>query len=306
MSISKRIALLVVFFGMIACEDEIFPELQNADPIIVVDAWVTNKNEPQVIKITRSQSYFDSSIPPGVANATVLISDNEGNSFEFLPGLNRGEYVWNPSEQSSVFGKIGNSYRLYVKAGGLEFEATSAMSRVPQIDSVSYFFEAGGSFGVPDSYFSEFWARDFQGSGDTYWARGWKNGQALNKPNEIVIAYDAGFTRGGNVDGIIFIAPIRRGFNPVERDANDDFLPVFVSGDSLYVELHSITNGAFDFLTQIRIQTNRPGGFGELFAQPLANVPTNLRPTAANPNTKVVGFFNVAAVSGNGRRLVID
>lgn len=305
MSLSKRIALLVVFFGVISCEDQIFPELQNAQPIVVVDAWVTNKNEPQVIKITRSQSYFDSSIPPGVPDATVLISDNEGNSFEFLPGDNIGEYVWNPSENGRVFGKIGNTYQLYINAGGQEFEAEATMSRVPQVDSVTYYFEEG-TFGFPDSYFSEFWARDFQGSGDTYWARAWKNGQALNKPDEIITAYDAGFTRGGNVDGIIFIAPIRRGFNPVEQDVNDDFLPIFVEGDSLYVELHSITNAAFDFLTQISIQTNRPGGFGELFAQPLANVPTNLRPTAANPDARVVGFFNVAAVSGNGKRLVLD
>lgn len=305
MSLSKRIALLVVFFGVIACEDQVFPELQNAQPIVVVDAWVTNKNEPQVIKITRSQSYFDSSLPPGVPNATVLVSDNEGNSFEFLPGDNSGEYVWDPSENGNVFGKIGNTYRLYINAGGQEFEAEATMSRVPQVDSVTYYFEEG-TFGFPDSYFSEFWARDFQGSGDTYWARAWKNGQALNKPDEIITAYDAGFTRGGNVDGIIFIAPIRRGFNPVEQDANDDFLPIFVEGDSLYVELHSITNAAFDFLTQISIQTNRPGGFGELFAQPLANVPTNLRPTAANPDARVVGFFNVAAVSGNGKRLVLD
>jgi hypothetical protein len=305
MSLSKRIALLAIFFGVMACEDQIFPELQNAQPIIVIDAWVTNKNEPQVIKITRTQSYFDSSLPPGVPNATVLVSDNEGNSFEFLPGSKTGEYVWNPATNGGVFGKIGNTYRLYVKAGGQEFEAEAGMSRVPQIDSVTYYFEKG-SFGFPDSHFSEFWARDFQGSGDTYWARGWKNGQALNKPGEIITAFDAGFSRGGNVDGIIFIAPIRRGFNPVEQDANDNFLPIFVSGDSLYVELHSITNKAFDFLSQISIQTNRPGGFGELFAQPLANVPTNLRPTAANPEARVVGFFNVAAVSGNGKRLVLD
>jgi hypothetical protein len=244
-------------------------------------------------------------LPPGVPNATVLISDNEGNSFEFLPGENTGEYVWNPETYDAVFGKIGNNYSLYINAGGQEFMAEAAMSRVPQLDSVTYYFEEG-SFGFPDSYFSEFWARDFQGSGDTYWARAWKNGQALNKPDEIVTAYDAGFSRGGNVDGIIFIAPIRRGFNPIEEDANEEILPVFVSGDSLYVELHSITNSAFDFLTQISIQTNRPGGFGELFAQPLANVPTNIRPTAANPDAKVGGFFNVAAVSGNGKRLVVN
>jgi len=51
----------------------------------------------------------------------------------------------------------------------------------------------------------------------------------------------------------------------------------------------------------VKVQTNRPGGFGELFATPLANVSTNIINTNAQ-GTKTQGFFNVAAVSSAGKR----
>ncbi len=66
--------------------------------------------------------------------------------------------------------------------------------------------------------------------------------------------------------------------------------------------MHSISDEAFDFLNQVAIQTNRPGGFAELFANPIANVPTNITTVDAN-GPAVVGFFNVAAVSGLGTRV---
>jgi hypothetical protein len=74
-------------------------------------------------------------------------------------------------------------------------------------------------------------------------------------------------------------------------------------GDTLYVEIQSISLAAFNYLTQVNIQTNRPGGFSELFSPPIANVPTNIMNLSSN-GKKAVGFFNVAAVSGRGKRLV--
>ena len=49
-------------------------------------------------------------------------------------------------------------------------------------------------------------------------------------------------------------------------------------------------------------QINRPGGFGELFAVSLSNVPTNIF-VANDNNFKVLGFFNVSAVHGLGNTL---
>lgn len=88
---------------------------------------------------------------------------------------------------------------------------------------------------------------------------------------------------------------------------NDDrYVPLgdtalYVKGDSVYVEIHSISNEAYFFLNQVIIETTRAGGFGALFATPLANVPTNIVPE--NANNSVVGFFNIAAVNGAGNRL---
>ena len=76
---------------------------------------------------------------------------------------------------------------------------------------------------------------------------------------------------------------------------------LYVAGDSVYVEIHSISNDAWFFLSQVIIETTRTGGFGALFATPLANVSTNIIPET--PENRVAGFFNVAAVSNAGRRL---
>ncbi len=74
-----------------------------------------------------------------------------------------------------------------------------------------------------------------------------------------------------------------------------------VKGDSVYVEIHSISNDAFFFMNQVIIETTREGGFGALFATPLANVSTNIVPE--NPDTRVLGFFNIATVKSAGLRL---
>ena len=124
----------------------------------------------------------------------------------------------------------------------------------------------------------------------------------MNKPSEINLAYDAGFSAGGNFDGVSFITPIRQGINPFDQDDNDEIIPPYLPGDSVYVEIHSITLEAFNFMNEVAIQTNRPGGFSELFASPISNVSTNIF-NANNSSRKALGFFNVAAVSGLGKRL---
>jgi hypothetical protein len=71
----------------------------------------------------------------------------------------------------------------------------------------------------------------------------------------------------------------------------------------MHVEIHSLTVAAFTYLTEVSIQTNRPGGFSELFATPLANVSSNVFNVNTN-GRRAVGFFNVAAVSSAGKRYV--
>lgn len=296
---------ILLFAGALlsSCEETIHPDLEDAEPLLVVDAWLNNKVEDQVIRLTMSQPYLENILPPGVTGATVTL-DYEGGFVTFAEDPNDpGTYRWSPSlpDVETVFGMIGNEYTLTVIANGETFKATSTLNRVPSIDSITFTFEESSPFYAENSYTAEFWATDIPGKGDTYWIKGYKNGMLLNKPSELLVAYDAGFSAGGNFDGVTFLPPLR-GVNPNDVDEDDQPLSPYQPGDSLYVEIHSITQEAFTFLNEVVIQTNRPGGFAELFSTPLANVPTNIYNVDA-AGSKAVGFFNVAAVSGAGKKL---
>ena len=285
--------------AIVGCETIIEPKLDKADPVLVVDAWLTNRSEIQNIRLSRTVGYFDNQELPGVDGATVtVVNESSGRTFIFSYA-GAGNYQWSPADPSDSLGTSGDAFSLSVSTAQGDYSALSAAGRVPRIDSISWIFQPGGGF-LPDSYLAEFFATDPVGRGDTYWIKAWKNDTLLLRPSEINLAFDAGFSEGGNFDGVTFITPIRRGVTPVVTDADGNFLSPFKDGDSLYVEIHSITRAAFNFMTEVAVQTDRPGGFQELFAAPAANVSTNIVGLAnAAP---AVGFFNVAGVSGKGRK----
>ena len=286
-SILSGLLLLVL---TLSCETEINPDLENAEPVIVVDAWLTAKPKEQVIKLTYSQPYFENSTPPAVLSASVTVTnETDGRIFIFNEVDNNGIYKWIPSSATDSIGKTGDNFSLAVIAGTDEFISTSVMGRVPKIDSITFtYVEPSGFF--PEHYIGEFWAKDPQGLGDTYWIKAWKNDTLMLKPSEINIAFDASFTESNQTDNITFIAPIRQAISPFELDDTGQLISPYKPGDSVYVEIHSITKAAFNFLFEVTIQTDRPGGFAELFASPFANVRTNIINT--NPNgMKAVGMW---------------
>ena len=303
--IASALITAAISVAFVACEDKINPALQKAEPVLVVDAWINNMPEAQTIVLSTTQPYLDNVLPVGAAGATITISDNLGKVYQFKEDDKvAGNYVWKPTA-NEVFGKVGLSYKLSVTLKGETFEAVSKMNRTTKIDSITFDTEkeTGGTKLITRG---EFWASDRKGLGDCYWIKAYKNGVLLNKPAEINFAYDAGFSPGGGdkQDSVVFIPPIRRGINSRDKDESKGAagnLPPFVDGDSIDVQIHSITYSSFNYLNELTIQTDRPGGFSELFSKPLANVSTNIKNTNVN-GSKAVGFFNVAAVSRLGKR----
>jgi len=294
------ISLSLLFFLSTSCEDDISDEvrLESSPDLISIDAWLNNKPEPQTIQVNAAQSYFDNSGLIGLQGAEVIVLEESGKQYLFEEGEN-GAYTWTPSN-GETFGTVGQNYALAVTYNGVTYGSATTMNRVPPIDSITFRFEEANAF-LDDSYFAEFWARDPVGAGDSYWIKTWKNEEYLGEPGEINIAFDAGFSQGGAIDGLIFIPPIRDSVNSFDEDEEGNFLSPYAVGDSIYVELHAICNEAAFFLNEVRLQTDRPGGFGELFASPLSNVPTNI--FASDEETEVLGFFAVSAVSSLGSRL---
>ncbi|WP_258102117.1 DUF4249 domain-containing protein [Marinoscillum pacificum] len=301
----KKFIHLTLLVCLMACESTIYPELDAPAEIIVVDAWLKHDQPDQFIYITRSQGYFDQTEPEMVSGAVVTIKDLTSSKQYIFLESEKG-YVFS---SESVFGEIGHDYLLTVQVAGELFESRTHLGEVPPVDSVVFSYNPE-DYNILSEYFSaEFYAQDLVGAGDTYWIKAWKNGVLLNKPSEINIAYDAGFGAGQEVDGVVFHKTIRKDYiNPlVEReDRANYYLPPYDIGDSVYVEIHSIDPAAYDYLSAVKTQTDRPGGFSELFAVPLANVSTNIYTTNPNSNTAVAGFFNVSAVAGGGKRLTAE
>ncbi len=285
----------------VACEDQINPALEEVDPVLAVDAWITNKPVAQLIRLSSTRPYFDTIASP-VMGASVQISGSDGEVYTFQEDEREpGAYYWTSPTAGQGFGTVGETYELRIDTDEQSYTSTTVLDPVPPIDSITYELTEANAF-FPETYIAQFWATDLPETGNAYWIRAYRNGALLNRPDEISLAYDAGFSRGGNFNATVFAQPIRNSINPIDGDGDGGFLPSYNRGDSVYVELQSISDAAFDFLNEVSIQTNRPGGFAELFASPIANVPTNI--TNVDPNgPPAVGFFNVAAVSSLGTRI---
>jgi hypothetical protein len=289
--------LLVWFLGLAGCETDFKPDLAKSEKILVVDAWVTQELKKQEIRVYYSKPYFDNSPIEMIQGAEVKIEDmKSGKVYNFIPDQNA--YYWTP--QNEGLGKVGNTYKLSVTVQGETFEAIAKLGRVPAIDTITFEYKEKDLIIKSDYFSAEFLATDPEGKGDTYWIKAFKNGKFLSKPEELNMAFDAGFSSGQSVDGKPFISTIRRNLiNPLDKveGKNGEFKPPYLPGDKIRVEIHSIDQPGYEFLYQLYYQINRPGGFAELFSIPLANVPTNLESTKIGSKTLVAGFFNVSAVS---------
>jgi len=288
----KQLFLFILILPFLtSCEDEVTIEVDPLQEQLVVDAWLNNKPEPQSIFLSMSQSYFDNSLPEGIGGATVVVTSSEGTTLEFIEE-EPGNYVWTPAAGETI-GAIGTDYALQITINEELYGAISTLNRVPPVDSITCEFRDDETFG-PDGIYTEFFARDPIGGGDTYWIKTFKNGVFLNKPEEINVAFDAGFSEGGAIDGLIFIPPIREATNRVpdpDTEDNNDVSPWAVD-DEIRVEIHSLNREAFFFLSSAQRQiTNGNNG---IFSEPVINTTGNI---FSENGEEVLGMFNVAGVS---------
>ena len=280
-------SIIVLSTLLISCEDPIDVELIDAEPLLVVDAWLNDIDSIQVIKLTSSQAFFDNTFAEGIEDADIKLTRDDGEVFDFVH-TSDGTYQHNFGTDNKI-GEVGSSFTLTINLNDQEYTGTTVLNRTAPIDSIRQEFRENEIFGE-DGIYCELISRDPQGLGDTYWIKTFKNGLYLNRPSEINLAYDAGFDSGGEVDGFIFITPIRELINELD----DDLTPLpWLTGEEIRVEVHSLTEDNFFYMETVRDQLiNSQNG---IFAEPLANTRGNL--THVNGSDTVLGTFNVASVS---------
>jgi hypothetical protein len=276
---------LLLLLGLTACEEVVNLEVREGVSQLVVDAWLTDENTEQSIKLTLSQAYFDNTAPKPALGATVIVFNQDSTAHQFLDLNNDGIYTYTPAQ--SGFIKLNEATALYIKYDNEEYYSLSRLGNVPPIDSVTYesfSFPINPPDGSPRSGFqAQFFARDLPGEGNTYLIRSFKNDTLRFLPSQITLAYDAGFSPGSKSDGILFILPIR--FSITQG--------LFQDKDKLKVELFSIPIEAYFYLLQLRQESTNGG----IFATPLSNIPTNIINLNSNSNKKALGAFFISKVS---------
>jgi hypothetical protein len=278
--------LLSFLFSMMvltSCEEKIEIELDKGTPQLTVDAWITDKAGSQTIVLTQSADYFNNAPSPAVTNATVWISDDLGNIYNFIDNGNTGVYTWTPGPFDTL-ARVGHSYKLEINYGVETFVSEATMQPSVVIDSLTQYKELDG-FSTDSVIRAEFWARDNFGREDFYWIRTYRDGTFNNKPNGILTAEEAAF---GSGDGFIFIVPYRQGINEFDRP--------FEIGELVKVEIYGINRESFRFLNQAQSQMLNGG----LFATPPYNVISNIKnanPNAKNVSQQAVGWFEVCGTS---------
>lgn len=281
--------ILIAIIGLASCETIVDVKVNEVDPYLVVDAWLSRTPEDQVIRLTTTQPYFDNSFTPGVTGADVKLTDGSGNEFVFVD-QGDGNYAYVTTDS---FGVVGQTYFLEILWEGNTYSSSATLSRKVTIDSLVY--NTLDPDEPEEDYYAEFFGRDPDGVGDAYWLKAYKNGKYLNKPSEIYTFDDESFSND-NGEGLPFIFPIRTLPNSFEDDINRNDLPLYRFEERFNVNGNQIADfyGSRAVIEgdQLRIVFDDSNGFDPLSGGveyiPLDSAPYYVRYSSISGTTQAV------------------
>lgn len=281
----KIFSSIAIVLFLTSCEDAIDVEVSDGTIQLVVDAFVNNLAEPQVINLKNTKQFFDEVSQEAFVGASVYLKDDLNNMYLFEDVLNDGNYTWH----DSVLVHEGRTYNLTIKANGVEYSSIDFANPVPDIDSLNWEYSPKTIGAENGGYLVELVARDLIGQADYYWIRFKKNGVYDTRRSGLNLPVDGSFSEESMADGQLFIPPIST-------------FPMFNVEDSLGLEdtatyeIWSLTEGTNGFWAEV-LNQSISGGIGALFATPTANVKTNITSTGTDLKDQAVGWFSTSVVS---------
>jgi hypothetical protein len=118
----KRVIILYVLLSwlMASCYEPYFPETESVKKVLVVNGLITDANSPNHIILSYAESFDSTSAAIPVISASVIVSDNLGNSYLFQESGN-GDYVSDPSQFRAM---PGYTYSLHIITNdGFKYES---------------------------------------------------------------------------------------------------------------------------------------------------------------------------------------
>ena len=267
------LSLLIVALALTACEKTVMLDVSQGQPHVIIEGLVTNVSGYQYVKVTRSSGFYESGASPRIENASVTITDDAGNHYD---------YVHNPGGDADsagyylptvpFIGVVGRNYHLEVLVDEQVYEANDLLNPVTKIDSLTSQIneeerddpDKAGKF-----YEVLMFAKEPQNTTDYYLFKFYRN-DSLTVYSDTDIYYADDELLGESIDGVpspVYYAP----------------------GDLARVEMYSISRDAYVFYNDLQRLLTNDGG---LFGQPPSNSRSNL-------SNGALGFFQASSVDVN-------
>lgn len=162
-----------------SCTKVIDVKLNDADKKYVIEGILTDQPGTTSIHITQTKNFNQDNTFPGVAGATVTITDNSSGVTTTLAETAPGTYT-----DAALAGAPGKTYIMKVVVGGQTFTALSTMPVKKNLDSL--YITRDNVFG--DIYYlANISFRDPAGMGDSYYCTQFVNGK---KTDQIFVTND--------------------------------------------------------------------------------------------------------------------
>ena len=296
------IKYLLILLLLNSCIAQFVPQIEEEKELLVVQGLITDQNETDTIKLSKSLPLGEVSAAKPVSGGYVTISDNLGNEVSLAESV-PGTYLTPPS----FCGVIGRSYTLHTRtntgSGNFNYESyPTEMVPVPPIDSLYYekiviekpegFFKGVDACQIKlDTYdpqnkckfyrwdFSETW--EFRLLFDVPNQKCWIN----DKSHSINIKSTAAFD-----EARIKSYPVTYITNVTDRLKTEY---------SILVNQYSLNEDEYIYWEKIQNIAVQVGGLYDIIP---ASVPSNIN-CVENPAEKVLGYFSVSAKSS--KRLFI-
>jgi hypothetical protein len=241
--------ILAIFILLSSCVEEADIILQgDLDERLVVDVKFTNDTTLQIAILSKTIQYYTDEQTPRASGALVKITSGSGDVFDFEevePGIYQ--------TGDMVYGEIDEEYSLYIEYDGEIYESTSKIRRSPSIDSIGFRWEP-----FMESYRVLYYGQELPGKGDYYLYHIYKNGVLMTDSLKNIM-----FSNDDYIDGMyIFGYEVDTWFNSFNLQL----------GDTVTLEMHSITKEAYDYILEIFFETGGAGPMGGSGKTPRGNI----------------------------------
>jgi hypothetical protein len=271
-----KLICLIIFFT--SCTEKINVGVEDAPPMLVVDAEFTSEAKVQTIKLHTTSNFFQYEDPAPIIDATVKITD-EADTFTLTENLeHRGNY-----ETSDIFAVEGKVYHLLIsnvdvdKDGTMEeYTATEKIYPTLRMDSIQVLYHKSRNRNRSDSWRIRMFAQEPEPIGNCYIIKARKNRVMLTDSlDKYRVIYDYPYN-GKYLDSV--------GIYNINKRVNDS---VNIN-DTIVIEYGGISLAYANFISD---QQRLYRGTNPLFGGPSANVWGNIKPLG-----KAIGYFAVYPV----------